>query len=86
MGTVWGILFIATHGNRPEEKVRNFKKTLKKGKTAIREKMSSCTGGVASDAEGGGEEQPNWDIAHGGPPAAANKSNGGRESENERSV
>lgn len=80
--TAWGLIFIATVQHKPEEKARNFKKDIEKGKSFMVRRKSSRTGGVASDAESGGEEQPNWDIAHGGPLPATDNANGVRVSDN----
>lgn len=80
--TAWGIIFIATVQHKPEEKARNFKKDIEKGKSFMVRMKSSRTGGVASDAEGGDEKQPDWDIAHGGTLRATDNTNGVRVSEN----
>lgn len=68
---IWGVFFIATLDTTPEQKARNFDKHIKKGKRSMRVKGS-----------GGGEEQPNWNIAHGGPLQDTGSSNGGTVSAN----
>ena len=40
-------------------------------------RRSSRKSAAVSYAETGGEEQPNWDIAHGGPVQATGRANGG---------
>lgn len=86
LGTIWGLMFIATGDNKPEEKARNFKKDVERGKHFISRKISLPRRGAASDAEGTGEEQPNWDIVHGGRLPATEKATGVRASNNERAV
>ena len=82
---VWGFFFIATVDNKPEQKARNFKKDMEKGKRLLRRKGSSPKA-VASDAQAGDDERPNWDIAHGGPLEAIGNTNGDRVPEIENAV
>lgn len=86
VGTTWGLIFIATRTSRPEQKVRNFKKDVEKGKQFARKAASSRRKHAESEGESGGEEQPNWDVAREGPLPATDKTNGGRVSEDERTV
>lgn len=74
---IWGIFFIATRDTTPEQRARNFVKPIQRGKSLMGVKRSSPPPAVASDAAGGSEEQPHWDITNGGPLEATGSSNGG---------
>lgn len=74
---VWGVFFIATVNATPEQQARNFDKPIQMGKGLMRMKRPSPPPAVDSDAADGSEQQPNWDVAHGGPLQATGNSNGG---------
>lgn len=74
---IWGVFFIATVNTTPEQKARNFDKPIQRGKDIMRMKRPSPPPAEVSDAADTSEEQPNWDLAHGGPLQATGSSTGG---------
>lgn len=77
----WAIFFVATHQQKPEEEARSFEEPIEKSKRIMRMQGSSrrISGkpAGATDPVAGEEEQPGWDIAHGGPVQATGGTNGG---------
>ena len=86
LNAVWSFFFISTVESKPEEKARNSKKDIEKGKRLLRRERSSPPIAVTSDAQAGGDEQSNWDIAHGGPLEAIGNTNSDRVPEIESTV